>query len=45
MGLVFVSIQPICAFLVGTFIPFIFTVIIDMHVFIAILLIGLDLIL
>ena len=43
MGLVFVSIQPVCVFLVGAFSPLTFKVIIDMYVLIAILLIALDL--
>ena len=44
MGLVFVSIQPVyLCLLVGAFSPLTFTVIIDMYVLIAILLITLDL--
>ena len=42
MGLVFVSIQPVCL-LVGTFSPLTFKVISDMYVLIAILLIALNL--
>ena len=41
MGLVFVSIQPVCV-LVGEFNPFTFTVIIDIYVPIAIFLIVWD---
>ena len=42
MGLTFVSTQPVCL-LVGAFNPFMFEVIIDMHVLIPIPLIVLDL--
>ena len=42
MGLTFVSIQPVCL-LIGRFNPFMFEIIIDMHVLIPFPLIVLDL--